>query len=80
MPASLKDVAVLANVSITTASHALNGKPVNEETRKKVIEAAKKLNYHKSMIGRSLITNKSYTIGMFILNSKKCREMTEEIS
>ncbi len=80
MPATLKDVAALAGVSLTTASHALNGKQVNAQTREKVLEAAKKLKYHTSAIGRNLITNKSNTIGMFILNSKKSRDMTEEIS
>lgn len=80
MATKLKDVAMLANVSITTASHALNGKAVNEDTKNRVLEAAKKLNYHKSIIGRNLITNRSNTIGMFILNSKSSRDMTEEIS
>lgn len=80
MPATLKDVAALARVSLTTASHALNGKPVNEQTRQRVIEAAKKLKYHTSTIGRNLIKNKSNIIGMVILNSKKSRDMTEEIS
>lgn len=80
MPAALKDVAALAGVSLTTASHALNGKQVNEQTRERVLDAAKKLKYHTSAIGRNLITNKSNTIGMFILNSKKSRDMTEEIS
>lgn len=80
MPAKLKDVAALAGVSLTTASHALNGKPVNENTREKVLNAAKKLKYHTSSIGRNLIQNKSNTIGMIILNSQNSRDMTEEIS
>lgn len=80
MSATLKDVAQLAGVSLTTASHAMNGKPVNENTRVKVLEAAKKLKYHTSAIGRNLITNRSNTIGMFIINSKRVKDMTEEIS
>jgi DNA-binding LacI/PurR family transcriptional regulator len=80
VPATLKDVAALARVSLTTASHALNGKEVNEETRKRVIEAARKLKYYKSSIGRNLILNKSNTIGMFVLNSKMSKDMTEDIS
>ena len=80
MSATLKDVAALAGVSLTTASHALNGKPVNERTKGKVLEAAKKLKYHTSAIGRNLITNKSNTIGMFIINSNRSTDMTEEIS
>ena len=80
MASTLKDVATLAGVSLTTASHALNGKRVNAETREKVLAASKKLKYHTSAIGRNLITNKSNTIGMFVLNSKKSRDMTEEIT
>lgn len=80
MSSSLKDVAALAGVSITTASRALNGKGVNARTRERVVEAAKKLKYHASAIGKNLINNKSNAIGMFILNSKKSRDMTEEIS
>jgi DNA-binding LacI/PurR family transcriptional regulator len=80
VPANLKDVAALAGVSLTTASHALNGKRVNVNTREKVLEAAKKLKYYVSTNGRNLITNKSNTIGMFVLNSAMSRDMTEGIS
>jgi DNA-binding LacI/PurR family transcriptional regulator len=80
MPSSLKDVAALAGVSITTASRALNGKGVNVRTRERILEAVKKLKYHPSAIGKNLINNKSNTIGMYILNTKKSRDMTEEIS
>ena len=80
MPATLKDVATLANVSRATACLALNGKEVNEDTRKKVLEAAKKLNYYKSSIARNLITGKSNTIGLYILNSDKSPNLTEECS
>ncbi len=80
MPATLKDVALLAGVSLATASHALNGKRVKAETRERVLDAAKKLQYHRSTIGRNLIKNRSNIIGMFVLNSKKSRDMTEEIS
>ena len=80
MSPTLKDVAALAGVSLTTASNALNGKQVNKQTREKVLVAAKKLKYFTSAIGRNLITNKSNTIGMFILNSKLSRDMTEGIS
>jgi DNA-binding LacI/PurR family transcriptional regulator len=80
MPSSLKDVAALAGVSITTASRALNGKGVNVHTRERILEAVKKLKYHPSAIGKNLINNKSNTIGMYILNTRKSRDMTEEIS
>ena len=44
--ARLEDVAALANVSLATASKALHGKPrVSEDTRERVMEAARQLNY-----------------------------------
>lgn len=67
MSITIKDVARLANVSLGTASMALNGKSsVNEQTKLKVLEAAQKLKYKPNHAARSLITNKSSTIGLII--------------
>jgi DNA-binding LacI/PurR family transcriptional regulator len=68
---TLKEVAALAGVSPATVSLALNGKPVNEETRRLVISCAKQLNYVPNRIGRTLITGKTHTILMVILNSTR---------
>jgi len=47
MGATIRDVARLAGVAVSTASLALNNKKeVSSETREKVIEAARKLNYY----------------------------------
>lgn len=49
--ASIRDVARLAGVSIATVSRVINGyNNVSEETRKKVIDAIRKLNYHPYML------------------------------
>jgi DNA-binding LacI/PurR family transcriptional regulator len=54
-PASIEDVARQAGVSLTTVSHALNGKGrVSPETRVRVAEAAKALGYRGSAIARRL--------------------------
>ncbi|MBI9104314.1 MAG: LacI family DNA-binding transcriptional regulator [Spirochaetales bacterium] len=68
---TLKDVASLAGVSPATASLALNGKPVNEDTRRLVMDCAKQLNYVANKIGKTLITGKSNTILLLLLNSTK---------
>jgi len=68
---TLKDVAVLAGVSPATVSLALNGKAVNEETRRLVIDCAKQLNYVPNKIGQTLITGKSNSLLMLILNSTR---------
>jgi LacI family transcriptional regulator len=65
--ASIKDVAKEAGVSIATVSRVLNDVDVvNEETKKKVQEAIKKLSYRPNIVARSLKTQKSRTIGIII--------------
>jgi DNA-binding LacI/PurR family transcriptional regulator len=65
--ATLKEVAALAGVSTATASLALNKGPVNELTRSKVLEAAKRLNYVPNKVGRMLTTGRSNVIEMVIM-------------
>ena len=67
--ATLKDVAELAGVSTATVSLALNDGPVNAETRIRVIEAARQINYVPNAIGRSLITGRTRTIQLLTLTS-----------
>ena len=53
--ATIKDVAREAGVAVSTVSNALNGSNlVTEETRNKVQEAARKLEYVPNMNGRNL--------------------------
>ncbi len=67
MRVTIKDVAKISGVSVSTASMALNNiKGVNEETRMNVIKVAKKLNYHPNKNARSLKTDKTLTIGLIV--------------
>jgi len=67
MTASIKDVAKEAGVSIATVSRVLNDiDVVNEDTKKKVVEAIAKLGYRPNIIARSLKTRKTSTIGIVI--------------
>lgn len=64
---TIKDVAKRANVSIASASYALNGKgTIGDQTRIRVLEAAKELNYHPNAFARNLKQGKSLTLGVFI--------------
>jgi LacI family transcriptional regulator len=66
---TLRDVARVANVHPGTASRALNEDTralVNEDTARRVLEAAEKLGYRPNPIARGLKTNRSYTIGVLI--------------
>lgn len=67
MAASIKDVAREAGVSIATVSRVLNDVDVvNEDTKKKVLEAIKKLGYRPNIVARSLKTQRTKTIGILI--------------
>lgn len=65
MGVTIRDVARLAGVAVSTASLALNNKErVNQATRKKIIEAARKLNYYPSSIARRFALNKTHTVAL----------------
>ncbi len=62
--ATIRDVAREAGVSIATVSYVLNNtKHVSEETRRKVLEAARRLGYRPSNIARGLRARRSHTLG-----------------
>ncbi|MBZ5753531.1 LacI family DNA-binding transcriptional regulator [Metabacillus rhizolycopersici] len=63
---TIKDIARLANVSHTTVSRALNNSPlIKEPTKRKILEIASQLNYIPNYNAKSLVTQKSHTIGLF---------------
>lgn len=67
---TIKDVATLANVSVTTVSRVLNNRGyIGIETRKKVEDAMSQLNYFPNQIARSLQKNQSFIIGMIVPDS-----------
>lgn len=62
---TIKDVAEKAGVSIATVSYVLNNSvKISEETRQKVLKAARELNYSPNKIAKSLKTKKTHTIGV----------------
>ncbi|CAG9620532.1 LacI family DNA-binding transcriptional regulator [Sutcliffiella rhizosphaerae] len=64
---TIKDIARVAGVSVTTVSRALNGySDVNPKTRKRIQEVAKELNYSPNTVARSLVMKKSKTIGLLV--------------
>jgi DNA-binding LacI/PurR family transcriptional regulator len=59
-PVKIGDVAATAGVSITTVSHALNGKGrLTDETRRRVREVAERLSYKPSSLARALAGGRS---------------------
>ncbi|MBX9996204.1 MULTISPECIES: LacI family DNA-binding transcriptional regulator [Priestia] len=64
---TIKDIARVAGVSVTTVSRALNGySDVNEKTRQKIAAVAKELNYSPNTLARGLVMQKSKTIGLLV--------------
>lgn len=67
MNSTLRDVATLAEVGISTVSRVINGNyPVSEETKLKVMKAIEILNYRPNGIARSLKSQKTWVIGAIV--------------
>ncbi|SDG50491.1 transcriptional regulator, LacI family [Fontibacillus panacisegetis] len=65
--ATIKDVAKLAGVAISTASYALSGdRRVTAKTKEKVLEAAKQLNYRKNGFAMDLKRSRTNTIALIL--------------
>jgi LacI family transcriptional regulator len=67
---TIRDVARMANVSVGTASKALNNNgTLRQETRDRVIAVAKKLNFRPNDLALSLHRGQSLTVGMISTDS-----------
>lgn len=67
--ATTKDVAEMAGVSRTTVSFVLNdvqGMRISQETRQRVLDAARQLNYHPDATARRMVSGQTNVIG-FVL-------------
>lgn len=64
---TIKDVAKLAGVSISTVSRVMNdSKPVSPESRRKVLDAIDKLDFKPNELARSLVMKRSNLIGVVV--------------
>ena len=69
--ATIKEVASAAGVSTQTVSRVINDRPdVSPETRKRVQEIIEHLGYQPSALARSLIRQRSYTLGVITAGLK----------
>lgn len=65
--ATLKDVARLACVDVSTVSRALNNNSyVHPDTKEKIYAAAKELGYHPNVVAKALRQGKRHTIGVVV--------------
>ena len=62
---TIKDIARLAGVSVTTVSRALNDAPeVSEKTKNRIMEICRRNGYRKNLLAKSLISSKTNVIGI----------------
>lgn len=67
MQIRMSDVAKRARVSVTTVSHAINStRPVAEETRERILRAARELNYYRNASARLLVRGQGDSFGLII--------------
>ena len=63
----IPQIAELAGVSIGTVDRALHGRPgINDETRQRVLDIAKKIGYRPNLAARSLSTGKRIRVGVCV--------------
>ena len=67
MPATMMDIAKDVRVSVVTVSKVLrNQGRISEATGQRVLRRAKELNYQMNWVARSLVTRRTYTIGLLL--------------
>ncbi len=66
-PTSLRKIAEVTNLSITTVSRVLRKRgEISNETRLRVLEAAKQLRYRPNMLVQGIQTGKTFTMGVVV--------------
>ena len=66
MSSTIKDVARMAGVSISTVSKFINGGNVLEENRLQIENAIETLNYQVNTVARGMKTRKTMSVGVLI--------------
>jgi LacI family transcriptional regulator len=68
-PVTIKDLARMLNISVSTVSRALRDTyDVNQETRDKVMELARELNYKRNLNATGLVSRGTHNIGIILPN------------
>jgi LacI family transcriptional regulator len=74
MAPTINDVAERVGVSPSTVSRVLNKRPgISEETRRRVFEAARELEYYPAMAGRGLALGRTENLGFLIHHRQSLR-------
>ena len=64
---TIKDIARLAGVSVTTVSRALNNAPeISSETRQRILDICQREGYRTNLLARSLISSRTKVLGVVL--------------
>lgn len=67
MPTTLKDIARDLGVAVITVSKAIHGhQDISENTRKRILDRVKELNYTPNLAARGLVTGRTYLVGLVV--------------
>ncbi|MEN8248779.1 MAG: LacI family DNA-binding transcriptional regulator [Bacteroidota bacterium] len=66
-PTTIKDIARILNISVSTVSRAMRGAgDINPETKKKVLKLADELDYEPNTLAKNLVEKNTKTIGVIV--------------
>ena len=64
---TIRDIARLAGVSVTTVSRALNNAPeINFQTRERVLQVCREQGYRSNLLARSLVSSRTRVLGVIL--------------
>jgi LacI family transcriptional regulator len=93
MAVTLRELATLANTSITTVSRVINNKPgISQKRRESIMRLAKEMGYQPNVLARNLVMQKRHILGLiastlsnpvyvefFHLTAARCRERDYQV-
>lgn len=79
---TIKDIAKQAGVSVATVSYVINNRTdqrISEETKKKVLQIVNLLDYKPNSSAKSLSTNKTYSIALYMIPETSLLKRSEQL-